>query len=134
HLSQHADGRAAAMHPSHETRVNIAGCIRDDEVGEFPIYFVEIGRLTWKVVAKTCANAIRYRLPDRALPDVGDVVDHIIEHAMTLRANSVPVLRIERLARFRCQERFAQGFCHAACSRRAWRHSIAANASKIARI
>ena len=49
---------------------------------------------------------------------------------------SVPRTRIERLARFGLQGCFAQRPCHAACSRpsRARRDSIAANASKIARI
>src|SRR5436190_12408277 len=124
------------MNPSHEARVNVAGRIRNDEIGEFPIYLVKTGRLDRKVGTKPPADFIRYRLPDRTLPDVRDIVEHVIEHAMTLRANVVPVLRIERLARFRLQACMAQQL-HAACSRRPSRLrrcSIAANASKMTRI
>ena len=103
HLGQHADWGAAAMHPSHEARVNVAGRIGNDEIGEFPIDLVKIGRFDRKVGTKPPADFIRYRLPNRTLPDVSDIVEHVIEHAMTLRANFVPVLRIERLARCRLQ-------------------------------
>ena len=89
-----------------------------------------------KARAKPRADSIRYRLPDRTFPDVGDVVDHVIEHAMTERADVVPVLRIEGFARRGYRRRFAQQPGHAARSRpwRARSTSIAANASKILRI
>ena len=44
HLRQHADGGAAAMHPSHEAGMNVAGRIGNDEIGELAIDVVEIGR------------------------------------------------------------------------------------------
>src|ERR1039457_4417888 len=124
------------MYPSHEAWVNIAGRIGDDEIRELPIDLAKIAGLARKLCMKPRANFIRYRLPDRAIADVGGVMDHVIEHAMTLCADVVPVLRIERLARFGLQGSFAQRLCHAACSRlsRARRYIIAANASKIARI
>ena len=34
HFRQHADRGAAAMHPSHEARMNVAGRIGNDEIGE----------------------------------------------------------------------------------------------------
>src|SRR4029078_1789511 len=85
--------------------------------------------------AKARTTLIRYRLPDRPLPDVGGVINHIIEHAMTKRADIVPVFRIERFAGFSFRLRFAQHL-HPALfwPRRARVHSIAANASKILRI
>src|SRR5438132_10554226 len=123
------------MNPPHEARVNVACRIGNDEIGEFAIDPVKTARLERKVGTKPPADFIRYRLPDRTLPDVSDIVEHVIEHAMTLRANVVPVLRIECLARFRLQTCIAQQL-HAACSRpwRLRRCSIAANASKMRRI
>ena len=44
HLRQHADRRAAAMHPAHEARMHVAGRIGHDEIGEFPVDLAEIGR------------------------------------------------------------------------------------------
>ena len=124
------------MHPSHEAGMNIAGRVGHDEIAEFAIDIGELGSLPRKGLAEPGANRVRDRLPDRALADRGDIVDHVIEHAMTLRANLVPVLRIERLARLRPQRRLSQDLGHAARSRpnATWRSSIAAKASNILRI
>ena len=115
--------------------MNVAGRIGNDELGEFPIDIAQIGRSMRKGDTKPRTDLIRYRLPDRTIPDVGDVIDHVIEHAMTKRADIVPVFRIERFAGFGLRLRFAQHL-HAACScpRPARAHSIAAKASKILRI
>jgi len=123
HFRQHADRTAAAVHPSHESGMNVAGRIRQDEIGELAVDFAELRGLPRKLRVKPRANFVRYRLPDRPIPDVGGVIDHVIEHAMTQRADLIPVLRIERLAGFGLQRRFAQRPGHAACSRpcRAWR-------------
>ena len=134
HFRQHAYRGATAMHPSHEAWMNVAGRIGNDEIREFPIDIVEIARLKRKPGLKPRTDVIRDRLPDRTIPDVGGVVDHVIEHAMTKRADIAPVFRIERLARLRLQRRFAQRPGHAARSFRARPYSIAANAAKILRI
>ncbi len=136
HFREHADGRAAAMHPAHEARMHVAGRIGHDEVGEHAIDVAEIGRLLRKLLAKLRPHRIGNRLPDWTLADRCDVVDHVIEHAMTLGAEFVPVLRIERLARLGRQRRVMARHGHAACSRlsAACRTSMAAKASKILRI
>ncbi len=136
HFRQHADRGAAAVHPAHEARMHIAGGIGNDEVGEFPVDFIEIGSVARKGFAKPGADRLGYRLPDRAIPDVGGIVEHVVEHAMTKRADLVPVIGIERRARFRPQRRLAQRLGHAACScpPLARRSSMAAKASKIRRI
>src|SRR5271169_1001029 len=130
HFRKHADGGAAAMHPSHEARMDIPGRIGRDEFGKLLIDLAEIGRLARKLGAKPRADLIRNRTPDRAFADRSDIVDHVIEHAMTLRAEFVPVLRIKRLARSGQHRR------HAALSRacKARRRSMAANASNTFRI
>ena len=116
HLRQHADRAAAAMHPAHEARMHIAGRVRRDVIGEFAVDFGEIGRPPRKLGAKVRANVIGNRRPDRALADIGDVIEHVIEHAMTLRAQIVPAFRIERLARLGAQRLLAQHDRHAAHS------------------
>ena len=124
------------MHPAHEAGMHIAGRIGHDEIGEFAIDIGEIGRRCAEALAKLRAHRIRDRLPDRALADGRDVVDHVVEHAMTLRAEFVPVLRIERLARSPTGGAAWRGSVMppAPAALAARRSSIAANASKILRI
>src|SRR5579864_514270 len=106
------------MHPSHEAGMDIACRIRRDEIGELPVDIGEIGWLTGKRGAKSRANLVRDRTPHRTLADLGDVVDHVIEHAMTLRTKLAPVLRIERFALSGLRLRFVQRLGHAGRSRR----------------
>ena len=136
HFRQHADGGAAAVHPSHEAGMNVAGRIRRDEIGEFAIDLAEVRRLTRQRCAELPANRIRNRLPYRASAYPRDVIDHVIEHPMTLRAQILPISGIERLACLGTERSFAQQLGHAACScpPRMRRSSIAAKASNILRI
>src|SRR4029077_13473424 len=112
HLRQHADRGATAVHPSHEAWMDVAGRVRRDEIGELPVDIAEIGRLSRKLGAKAYANLVRYRTPYRTFADVGDVIDHVIEHAMTLRTKLVPALRIQRLARSGLWGCFVRFFGH----------------------
>ena len=88
HLRQYADDIAAAMHPSHEAGMNIAGRIGRDEIRIFAIDLAELAAFTRNLGAKPRANLIGDRTPDRLLANIGDGVDHVIEHAMSLRAHS----------------------------------------------
>ena len=102
-----------------------------------PIYHFDAYRLRGDAeFAELGAHYVGYRPPYRTLADRGDIVDHVIEHAMTLRADLVPILRIERLARHRTRRGFARRVAHAARSREipTRRSSMAANAPKILRI
>ena len=71
------------MHPSHETRMHVARRVWQDEIAEFAVDIRKVGCATRKLRLKARADLVRYRLPDRSIPDVGGVVDHIVEHAMT---------------------------------------------------
>ena len=136
HLRQHADHRAAAVHPSHEAGMNIAGRIRRDELRIFAIDIAEIGRLPRDFCAKPRANLVRDRAPHRLISNIGDGVDRVIEHAMRLRAHLIPVRRIEHFAgpdRWRSFRR-RHGYAAASLERPARRCNIAANASKTFRI
>ncbi len=99
HFREHADRGAAAMHPAHEAGMNVAGRIGRDEIAELAIDLAEFGRPARQFLAKPRPHVIGYRLPDRARADRCDMIDHVVEHAMALGADLVPVLRIERLAR-----------------------------------
>ena len=142
HLPEHADCRAAAMHPAHEAGMKIAGRVGRDEIAEFAVDVFQFGRLKRQALAKPCANRVRDRLPERTLANRRDVIEHVVEHAVPERADVVPILRVQRLVRLRSQRRLVrqrgrvQSRGHAARSRicATRRSSIAANASKIFRI
>jgi hypothetical protein len=46
------------------------------------------------------ANIIGNGLPDRAVANMFEIVDHVIEHAMTQRTDVVPIGGIEAHVRF----------------------------------
>ncbi len=118
------------MHPSHEAGMDVAGRVGHDEIGKLAIDVGQFARRLRQRRAKLLANVRWNRLPHRTGADLGDVVDHVIEHAMTLRADGLPILRIERHVRLRGDFHIRRNDAHAACSRAcaARRSSIAANA------
>jgi hypothetical protein len=121
------------MHPAHEARMNIACGVRKNEFAEGAIDLVEVGWLSRQALAKLRAHHVWDRLPNGALADRRDIVDHIVEHAVRQRACLVPAFRVERFtscgkwSNFRCRP------IHATRSRIGFarRSSIAANALKI---
>src|SRR5512137_521930 len=136
HFCEHADDGAAAMHPAHEAWMDIAGRVRRDASRELPIDVSQVRRASRQAALETRPDRVRNRLPDRPLANAGDMIDHVVEHAMSEYTDLVPVLRIERLAGLGFKPRLAKRLGHAARSpllptRRA---SIATNASKILRI
>ena len=109
HLRQHAGHIAAAMHPTHEAGMGIAGGVRENMTHELVMHGGEIARPGRHDVAKARALCVRNRLPHRALADILDVVENIVEHAVALRAGAAPIGGIEAAAGNR------EGFCrHAA--------------------
>ena len=94
HLRQRADDIAAAVHPSHESGMNIAGRVGRDEIRILAIDIAEIAGPARKLGAKSRAHLIRNWTPDRSFANAGDGVDHVIEHAMTLRAQIIPIPRV----------------------------------------
>src|SRR3954465_13172388 len=135
HFRDHADRGAAAVHPAHETGMDVPGRIGRDMFGEVAIDVGEITRLAWHVGLECRTNAVGDRLPHRMRAYVGDAVDRLVQHAMGERAKLAPVLRIERSVRCGAL-RVADDLVHAALSSPALacRDSIAVNAAKILRI
>lgn len=132
HLGKHADHCAAAMHPAHEAGMDVARGVGNDELVEVAIDVGEIGRSARQLAAKAPPCRLGHRLPDRAVADAGDVIDHVVEHAVPLRTQLVPVLRVQRRRRPR-QMIDARGGAHAARSAAAAARLaiMAANAAKI---
>ena len=127
HLRQHADSGAAALDPAHEAGMHIAAGIGQHSVHEFAVHVPQRLRSARHRAAEMPAHGVRHRCPDRPFPDVGDIVQHVVQHCVRLGARLRPVLRIQRSIRLR--ERV---FCHAAFARRpARRNSIACTAWKI---
>ena len=87
------------MNPAHESWVRIA-----DGVGQNILHEGLVGRL------KACrarreggfkdpARFVWSRLPNRALTNLRHVVEHIVEHAVALNAQRIPIRRIESTSR-----------------------------------
>ena len=99
HFGQNSDRRAGAMHPAHEAGMHIAGGVGRDQFAELAIDLAEIGRRMGQVFAEFTTHRVRNRTPHRPVADIGDVVQHVVEHAVAERAQLSPVGRIERLTR-----------------------------------
>ena len=56
HFREHADRRAAAMHPAHEAGMNVAGRIGRDEIGELAIDVGELIRACAEAASRNCAR------------------------------------------------------------------------------
>ena len=69
-----------------------------DEIAEFAIDLAEFGRLMWKRAAKTRTNLIRDRLPHGAFSNVLDIIENIVEHAVSLDSEALPIRRVKRRA------------------------------------
>ena len=95
HLGQHAGHVAAAMHPAHEAGMGVAGGEGKNVAHERVMHGGEIGRCGRHGLAITGAHVVRDRLPHRALADVLDVVENIVEHPVPLRAGARPVRRVQ---------------------------------------
>ncbi|MGY3650721.1 hypothetical protein ACVWW2_006012 [Bradyrhizobium sp. LM4.3] len=135
HFRDHADRGAAAMHPAHETRMDIPRRVGRDVLGEFAIDVGEIACLARHVGLECRTDAVGDRLPHRTCANVDNAVDRLVKHAMGERTKLAPVLRIERSVRDGAL-RVADDLVHAALSSPALacRDSIVVNAAKILRI
>ena len=98
HLRQHAGHAAAAMHPAHEAGVHIAGGERENVAHEFVVHGGKTGRSARDVRLEAGAHAVRDRLPHRALADVLDVIENIVEHPVPLGTGALPIHRVETAA------------------------------------
>ncbi len=94
-FSQHAHRVAAAMHPAHEFRVQVAGRIRQDQAAEILIDIFRRGGIARQLPAQLAAHFVGHRTPDRTLTQRLKVVEHVVEHAVTKRAQAGPVGGIE---------------------------------------
>ena len=104
HLRDHANGCAAAIDPAHEAGMHIALSIGKHLAHELGMDVGEALALSWRRRLKVRAHSGWNRLPDRALANVLDKAEHVVQHAMSLGAEFAPFRRIggiEALVRFR---------------------------------
>ena len=90
-LSQHAHRVAAAMHPAHEPRVEVAGRIGKDQAAEIRIHILRRGGIARQLAPQFAAHFVGHRTPDRTLPQRLKVVEHVIEHTVTKHAQAGPI-------------------------------------------
>ena len=94
-FGERARRRSAAVDPSEETRVNVAGRVRQYVADELAVHVVERRGVERHRRTQPFANVLRHLLPDGPLAHVLEVVDGVVERGMTQRTKRVPVLRIE---------------------------------------
>ncbi len=95
HFRQHARRIAAAMHPAHEAGMGIPGRERKDVAHELVMHRGKLGRRDRHWPVKTRAHAIGDRLPNRALADVLEIIDDVVEHPVPLGTQARPICGIE---------------------------------------
>ena len=95
HLGQHADRRAAAMHPAHKTRMPIAHCVGQDVLHKLIVQIRQFSAIGRQSAQKELPYRFIGRLPDRPLTNLLQRIEHIIQHAMALGTKIVPVSRIK---------------------------------------
>jgi hypothetical protein len=78
--------------------MHIAGGERENVAHELVMHGGEIGRPGRDGRLKPRAHAVGDRLPHRAFADILDVIENIVEHAMSLRASAGPIRRVETAA------------------------------------
>ena len=70
HLRQHAHRRAAAVHPSHEAGMDVAGGVGQDIAHELAVDRRQFGRRLGNAGAEAGAHLAGNRLPDRTVADI----------------------------------------------------------------
>src|SRR5579862_7865554 len=86
------------MNPAHETRMDVAGGERQDVAHEFVMHIGQIGRSRRKIAMEPSTHLVWDWLPDRTFPDIFDVIENIVEHAVRLGPEGRPIGRVERPA------------------------------------
>ncbi|MCY1170630.1 hypothetical protein D9M73_107120 [compost metagenome] len=99
HFGQHANRGSGTLHPSHETGMQIAACIRKDRLHEGCVHARQIGGGYRQCFARHRADVRGGRSPHQFVREPFEMIDHVIEHPMPLRAQARPLCRIERCRR-----------------------------------
>ena len=86
HLRDHANRRAAAIDPAHEAGMHVALSVGQHLAHELGMNLGEIFTLPWRGRLKMRAHIGWNRLPDGPLANVLDVAEHVVQHAVSLRA------------------------------------------------
>src|SRR5262245_54977221 len=96
-IGEHADRRAATLHPSPETRTDVARGVRTYQLEELLVGCLRALRDPRCGSLELLAHLGGRRLPGRPFTNAGEIVDAVVHHPMSEGAKLAPVSRIERL-------------------------------------
>ena len=83
------------MNPAHKSGMNVSRRERQDVVHELLMDVGERARCNWNRGRKSLPYLVRYGLPNRTLAYVLAVVENVVEHAVRLRSQTIPIRWIE---------------------------------------
>ena len=95
HLCQHAHRSSAALYPAQKTGVGIARREGQNRAHKLCVDLREWPGLGGKWFSKMRPHLVRDRLPNGIFAHGFHVLEHVVEHAVGLRAKTSPVLRVE---------------------------------------
>jgi hypothetical protein len=95
------------MDPTHETRMPIANGIRQNMGAEKIIEILRIlTRMRHLLLSYPVPDRIRHRLPDRRSTQGGDIIKHVIQHAMSQRTQFLQIMTFGiETAKIMCSQR-----------------------------
>ncbi len=71
--------------------MSIADSIGQDVLGEGLVCASQRARLVWQGILESLGGMGRRWLPNWALTNLGQIVQHIVQHAMPLGSHSLPI-------------------------------------------
>ncbi len=109
HFGEHADRRARAVHPAHESRMQIAGRVGHDVVANLGERVREFFFSARQRLGEPLPRRLRRRPPDRIVPDGLDMSDQVVQKRVRLRPELVPIAGIEIAGRVFARRRINVG-------------------------
>ena len=95
-LRHHPDRRPGAVRPAEEARMGVADHEGGDQGVDIAQHRLEVARLARQRVSEPSADSVWRRAPDRAVGDVLQAAERLVERVMGRGAEAVPILWVER--------------------------------------
>ena len=94
-LGDHADRRPGAVRPAEEARMGVADQERSDQGVDVGQHVLEVARLVRQRIGEAAAHLFRRRPPDRAVGDVLQPAERLVEGVMRRGPEPIPVGWVE---------------------------------------